>query len=559
MRLAALITSLFFIVGLFAQHQVELDMQRRLALTPANAINDISYNGIGFNYGLAQRFLLSQPEGAYYINQNVNNVNQTLQALDRSWDLGHSLSNKAVQADYNTLQGFGLGGSYSEYNGYYGNKTLDYAHVSAKTQYNNQENKIGNALVQNENIGLLFNGTAGFNLTNKTFLSTKVFTKFSNRSIAKNDAVGTVFAENQDLVRTSTVINHTFSANRKLVFGLHNQWYGGNLGQGIQVQPSFAVRQQYNKLHLAYSIARPNLYNSLSTNATLANANRRDAAYETWFGLNHDLVYHKNNNKFLMGVSNGVNLINGRLFYTPVVYSRVYKNQFNFYGYAGRYLKQLTSAYELFPYVRTEPVSPFWLTKNTAGIKTGYDWMESLSTSIDISYMNYQSPASSFFKLDDLLETSFLVDIDLGQHFRLDLRYTYTPLKNGELGELIPEHLGLAHFNVNNLYIPWLRRALSSVGIYRSIYLHAGIVGGYRSSSGFLGETSLTTTSSNLVADIYLKFRDYYARDFEVGIEAKNIFNNASNHPELNNPYYLFSEGLRLMRTISFTVSKSFN
>lgn len=558
MRFLALITSLSFFIGLFAQQQVELDMQRRLALTPANAINDISYNGLGFNYGLAQRFLLSQPEGAYYINQNVDNVSQTLQALDRNWDLGYSLNNKAVQADYNTLQGFGLGGSYRKYIGHYENNTLDYAHVSVKTCYNNQENNIGNTLVKNENIGLFLNGSVGFNLTDKTFLSTKVFTKFSNRSIAKNDGIGTVFVENQDLVRTSTVLNHNFSANRKLVFGLHNQWYGGNLGQGIH-QPSFAVRQQFNKLYLTYNIARPKFYSSLSTNATVANANRREAAYETWFGLNHDFVYHKNNNKFLVGASNGVNLIEGQLFYTPVVYSRIYKNQFNFYGYAGRYLKQLTSAYELFPYVRIEPISPFWLTKDAAGIKTGYNWMESLSTSIDISYMKYQSPASSFYKIDNILETSLLVDIDLGEHYRLDLRYTYTPVKNGDLATLIPEHLGLAHFNINNLYFTWLDRALSAVGIYRSIYLNAGVVGGYRSSSGFLDQTSITTSSSNLVADIYLKFSDYYARDSEVGFEVKNIFNNGANNPELNNPYYLFSEGLRLMRTISFTVSKSFN
>jgi hypothetical protein len=547
-------------LGLFAQQQVELDMQRRLALNPNNSLSNVYYKNLGFSFGLAQRFMLSQPDAAGYINQKINNVEYSLQSLDRSWEIGSNLGREKIQTDYNTLQGFGVSGSFHTYTGQYTGKKLEYANVALSARFNNQENVIGEMPVTNKNLSLLSYGSTSFRIKQNGTFTSSVLTKFSRRDISTVEVPNlssAQFTENQNLVSVANLYTYSLTTNRKIRIALRNDFYGGDIR--LNSTP-LKVQQQFNSLSASYNIVRPKFYQTFALSGILSNVNTSDSGYQSWLSLKHDIGYQKNPNKFSTGISNGINLINGKLYYTPIAYLKARSKKLDILTYAGRYMKQITSAYEMYPYVRLENTSPFWLTKDAAGSKLTYTLLDyRVKTSLEASYSRYKTPVTSFFSLNDVLETSLLVDIDFSRNITLDLRYTYTPIKNGQMGELIPEHLGLAHLHMNNIYLSRLNDVTDFLGIYKSVFMNAGLVSGYRSPIGYLDVASIQSGTGSLILDVYIKFTGSYSRDFEFGFEAKNLLNNGIDLSRINNSFYLFSDGLRLMRTFSFTASKTFN
>jgi hypothetical protein len=211
MKIARIVVLIAGLIPLISNAQINIDAYRNYGYCIDNQFDEVYFNSLSFNFGMARRFMLLHP-----IESSGSSESHSvgLSALDKSTQAvhlgGQTYGNKATLG-YNTWDGTKFGGS-----GHIQINDHNTININASVYADDRINTIEEVQLKNKVEGAIAQASYHF-YKNKTDFASYVMLKTDDRKYVLNDSLGNLNTNQQLLVWNNTFsykpsINSTLKA-----------------------------------------------------------------------------------------------------------------------------------------------------------------------------------------------------------------------------------------------------------------------------------------------------------------------------------------------------------
>lgn len=550
MRLFRLLIAIGVVVPSIAQAQLGIDAYRNYGYSIDNQFDDVQFNSLSFNFGMARRFMLLHPIEA---NGSSESHVVGLSALDKSTQVvqlgGHSWGNK-VSLGYNTWDGAKIGLT----------KQIE---LNEKNQLNVNAVGYGDSRINTLETNNLKSDIEGANVQisyhfdkNKTSFSTYAMAKTDERNYVLYDSLGSL-AMNQQLLVWNNVFSYKPSINSTLRAYTGLSLYKGDYNGDFV---SYKGNQNLISGGLELEVVRPTWLMMNSARMQSIKAIQPNTTSQNRLELSNIFQPKMEGYNTKIKVRNSIVLTSdNQFYYAPSVALNRHWDKFKIYFNAARSVHTQTNTLERTPY----------FSANNTGLRNlsidRFDVLPSLSLRREftirglLAYSRIRNFVMDGQELKGIARANVSLEKRIGSYFSVSSTYNYRFLGIGGLAQLAPKHtafLELKHSRIKSAYLGEI--------IGKSLYWNFDLVGGFRGKKSSAANIIMPDVVKN---QYFIDFNyrisgfDYYnSPPFSFVFSVRNLLaKNTLIASEQSNASLLFSEGMRVARSFNIGLEYRFN
>ena len=548
-RIVLLITAL---IPFISKAQISVDAYRNYGYCIDNQFDEVYFNSLSFNFGMARRFMLLHPIESFGSSESHS---VGLSALDKSTQavhlVGNSYGNKA-SIGYNTWDGTKLGG-----NGHIRLNDHNTININASSYTDERINTIEEIQLKNKVEGALAQASYHF-YRNKTDFASFLLLKTDDRKYALNDNLGNLNTNQQLLIWNNTFsykpsINSTIKAYTGL--SIYKGQFDGSFVQYKGNQNLFSSGIELEVVRPSWFMLNSLRFQALEDVQTFqTNQNRIElsnifqpklAKYNTKLKLRNSIVLTSDN----------------QFYYAPSVAIHHNWDKVKLYANAARSVHTQTNTLERTPYLDANFTGLRNLAIDRFDVQPSYEISNKFTIRGLFAYSRFENLQIGNGVLKGLAKTNITLERKINNMATITGTYNYRFLGNGSLASLAPKHIAFLEIKNRQIESAYLGKMLNS-----QLYWGFDLVGGYRSKHSSIANNALITDAvkGQYFIDFSYRISSYerhYNKIFPLvfTFSVRNLLaKNALETEQQANAALLFSEGVRTNRSFTFGIEYVF-
>lgn len=548
-RIVVLIASL---VPLFSNAQISIDAYRNYGYCTDNQFDEVYFNSLSFNFGMARRFMLLHP-----IESSGSSESHSvgLSALDKSSQAvhlgGQSYGNKA-KIGYNTWDGTKLGGS-----GHIRINDHNTININASVYADERINTIEEVQLKNKVEGAIAQASYHF-YKNKTDFASYVMLKTDDRKYVLNDSLGNLNT-NQQLVIWNNTFSYKPSINSKLKAYTGLSVYKGDFDGSFVV---YKGNQNLLSGGIELEVVRPTWFMLNSANFQALNDVQALQTNQNRIELSN--IFQPKLAKFntKLKIRNSIVLTSdNQFYYAPSVALHHNWAKVKLYANAARSVHTQTNTLERTPYFEASYTGLKNLAIDRFDVHPSFELSKKIIIRGLLAHSRFENLRVANNELKTLSRANITIEKKVNNYTTISGSYNYRFWSNGNLANLAPKHIAfleLRNMQIESAYLGNL--------LHQKLYWGFDLVGGYRSNYSSIANNTLVNDAVQGQYFIDFSYRissleRYYNNTFPLvfTFSVRNLLaKNALVTEQQANAALLFSEGIRTARSFTLGIEYVF-
>ncbi len=552
MKIARIVVLIAGLIPLISNAQINIDAYRNYGYCIDNQFDEVYFNSLSFNFGMARRFMLLHP-----IESSGSSESHSvgLSALDKSTQAvhlgGQTYGNKATLG-YNTWDGTKLGGS-----GHIQINDHNTININASVYADERINTIEEVQLKNKVEGAIAQASYHF-YKNKTDFASYVMLKTDDRKYVLNDSLGNLNTNQQLLVWNNT-FSYKPSINSTLKAYTGLSVYKGDFNGSFV---KYNGNQNLLSAGLELEIVRPSWFmlNSIRVQALKdiqtiqTNQNRIElsnifqpklAKLKTKLKIRNSIVLTSDN----------------QFYYAPSVALHHNWAKVKLYANAARSVHTQTNTLERTPYLDANYTGLRNLAIDRFDIQPSFELSNNFTIRGLLAYSRFENLQMGNNVLKSLAKTNITLTRKINSYASITGTYNYRFLGNGGLASLAPKHIAFLELKNRQIESAYLGKMLNN-----QLYWGFDLVGGYRTKYSSIANNAIVQDAVQAQYFIDFSYRissyeRYSNRLFPMvfTFSVRNLLaKNALVTEQQANAALLFSEGIRTARSFTLGIEYVF-
>jgi len=523
--------------------QLGIDVHGNYGYSLDNQFDDVRYNSLVYNFGMARRFILMHPIELNGSSESNNASISSLNSGTQHINLGTSMYGNKVALGYNSWDGTKVSGS--------GNiriSTNSTLNLNGCVYGDNRVNTLETKQLKSELSGMNAQVDFYFN-KNKTSFSTHLLAKKDDRDYVLNDSLGSL-KTNEQLLVWNTTFSYKPSINSSIKAYTGISLYKGDFaGSFVQYNGS----QNVLNGGVEVGITRPKWQMQNNANFQALAVIQPNTTHQNRLELSNVFQPTIEKSKTKLSVRNSIILSSANQFYyTPSVTVHHTWDALKVYVNGSRAVHTQTNTLERTPYFVANNTGIQNLTIDRFDVAPSLKLPKYYTIKGLAAYSRFNKFIISNNELKAIARANLTVEKRIGSYLSVSSSYNYRFLGEGDLAKLIPKHTAFLELKNTQIKSAYLGDMLG-----KTLYWGFDLVGGYRSKQSSLANVIVSdAVQSQYFVDFSYRITNdyYYSRlPFTFTFSVRNLLaQNSLINEEQSNAALLFSEGMRTAR--SFTI-----